>query len=96
MFALLPGLMALAATAGMLAEIQRAQSANSAPCRFHARTYQTDPEVDAKIRIPIPEDTWAGSKIRVIPSSCNNAARMTSYESFSGTKVVIDRAARKR
>jgi hypothetical protein len=92
------GLMALAATAGMLAEIQRAQSANSAPCHFHARTYQIDPDVDATIRIPIPEQRWAGSKIRVIPPSCNNAGRMTSYqsESFRVGKRGTVPAARKR
>lgn len=36
----------------------------------HSRMVPIDPELDAKIRVPIPEDTKANSKIRVIPLPC--------------------------
>jgi hypothetical protein len=72
---------------------------NSPPVQAESGCYlkqiPIDPQLDAGIRISIPEEKWAASKIRVIPPSCNSAARITSYESFRATKVTVP-AARKR
>ena len=38
--------------------------------KCHSRMVQIDPELDAKIRVPIPEETKATSKIRIIPLPC--------------------------
>jgi hypothetical protein len=38
--------------------------------KCHSRMVPIDPELDAKIRVPIPEDTKANSKIRIIPLPC--------------------------
>jgi hypothetical protein len=38
--------------------------------KCHSRMVPIDPSLDARIRVPIPEDTKANSKIRVIPLPC--------------------------
>jgi hypothetical protein len=38
--------------------------------KCHSRMVHIDPELDAKIRVPIPEETKANAKIRLIPLPC--------------------------
>jgi len=51
----------------------------------HLKTQQIDPELDAKIRIPILEETRAGSKMRFISPSCGNNAQVTYRSLFTVT-----------
>jgi hypothetical protein len=44
--------------------------------KCHSRMVQVDPELDARIRILIPEERRAGSKIRTISPSCGNSAQV--------------------
>src|SRR5688572_26410464 len=49
----------------------------------HLRTQPIDPQLDAKIRIPIPEEKRVGSKMRFISPSCGNNAQVTYRSSFT-------------
>ena len=91
---LLAGLAALAATASALFQPVRAADSTPPHVEFkcHLRMQAIDPELDARIRIPIPEEKRTGSKMRFISPSCGNSAQVV----HGFTETVRVRAARKK